>query len=528
MATRRLPFVRLTAWLAAGLFPLSLSAQKMPSTPKWRPLELTFQSRRAYASPFQAVQMRVLFVSPLGETNRVYGFWDGGKTWRVRYQPSFPGRWTYSTMCSDTGNSGLHEQTGEFLCTAAEAGNRFAEHGPLRVARDQQHFEHADHTPFLWLGDAAGDAAARANTRGWAEYVKVRAGQKFNVTQWKLPASAYRGRAHLEPDLDAFRQLDAKIAAANQAGLLNAIAPLWEIGVRADETLPPDQALALLRYCVARWDAYDVAWILAFEADASGVQAARWQQIGRDAFDRVSHSPVVILPGESIWVLDSFRQERWVDALGLQTIQADNEDSLPWLLNGPLSLEREKTPARPLVTLSPPAETADAAFVTSGLSRHCLWWGLLRNTPAGVSSRALAVADWQTRPKAATADQPWHQATATPGATAMAPLSDCFDSTEFWRLTPLPQALADVPDPQIPRKQNVAVTTENRDLILVYVPEERAVSVAMRVLPPRTVATWFDPRTGNVSPANAIGGTGAYRFDTPGPGDWLLVLKARK
>lgn len=72
------------------------------------------------------------------------------------------------------------------------------------------------------------------------------------------------------------------------------------------------------------------------------------------------------------------------------------------------------------------------------------------------------------------------------------------------------------------------VATENRDLILAYVPEDRSVSLSTRVLPPRSVATWFDPRTGTTSPANAIGSTGSYRFETPGLGDWLLVLKARK
>lgn len=237
---------------------------------------------------------------------------------------------------------------------------------------------------------------------------------------------------------------------------------------------------------------------------------------------------MVILPGESIWVLDNFRRERWVDALGVQTAQADDEDSLPWLLHGPLSLERAKTPVRPLITLSPPAETATTAFVTSDRSRHLLWWSLLRNTPAGVSSSALDVAEWNTLSKAATDAQPWHQATTLPGAIAMAPLSEFFNATEFWRLAPLPQAIIDDANTQIPHHRNVVVATENRDLILAYVPEDRSVSLSTRVLPPRSVATWFDPRTGTTSPANAIGSTGSYRFETPGLGDWLLVLKARK
>ena len=183
-----------TLCVVAANLPLELRAQKIPSAPKWQRFELSLKSSRTYPDPLQQVEVRALFVSPLGETNRVYGFWDGGKTWRVRYQPTFAGRWTFYTMCSDTGNTGLHEQSGEFLCTAAKGDQRFALHGPVGVARTQRHLEHADRTPFLWLGDAAWNAAARASVADWAEYTRTRAEQKFNVVQWKLPPHGLHGR----------------------------------------------------------------------------------------------------------------------------------------------------------------------------------------------------------------------------------------------------------------------------------------------------------------------------------------------
>jgi hypothetical protein len=85
------------------------------TVPKWHRWELSLTSSVTYTNPLQQAEMRVLFVSPLGETNRVYGFWDGGKTWKVRFKPNFPGRWQYLTMCSDTANLGLNGHTGEFL-----------------------------------------------------------------------------------------------------------------------------------------------------------------------------------------------------------------------------------------------------------------------------------------------------------------------------------------------------------------------------------------------------------------------------
>ena len=248
MANRRfLHILLITGSIVVSNLPLNSFAQKIPSVPKWQRLELTLKSSRNYANPLHDAQMRVLFVSPLGETNRVYGFWDGGKIWRVRYQPAFPGRWIYYTMCSDTSNSGLHEQRGEFLCTASAAESRFTKHGPIQVARDNQHFEHADRTPFLWLGDAAWNAAGRSTATDWSEYVQTRASQKFNVVQWKLPAAGFTGRSRITLNLELFRQLEARIESANRAGLLNAIAPLWEIGANDDDILPEDQAIALLQ-----------------------------------------------------------------------------------------------------------------------------------------------------------------------------------------------------------------------------------------------------------------------------------------
>jgi hypothetical protein len=514
----------------AALFMASsaLCAEGIPSVPKWQRFELTLKSSRNYGNPLHDAQMRVLFVSPLGETNRVYGFWDGGKTWRVRYRPAFPGRWAYYTMCSDTSNSGLHNQKGEFLCTAAKADHRFAEHGPIQVARDNQHFEHADRAPFLWLGDAAWHAAERSLPRDWNEYVRTRASQKFNVIQWKMPTNVFKGRSPVELKLESIRQLESKIELANQAGLLNAIAPLWEIGANTDDLLPEDQAVTLLRYCVARWDTANVSWIIAFEADNTGTQAARWQRIGRSVFNSVSHSPVVVLPGESTWVLDNLRNERWVDALGLQTTQVKSEDSLPWLLNGPLSLERSKTPARPLITLAPAPETMNSPAATSGLSRRLLWWNLLLNTPAGVSCSAVDVADWTTKAGAPLAAQPWYQATALACATAVAQISDGLSSRDIWRLNPLPQSVIRQPEIKIPRNQIIATSTELRDLIVAYVPEDRSIGIASRVLPARTGGIWFNPRTGETSAAHGVSAAGFYSFATPAPGDWLLVLSAKK
>lgn len=512
--------------LVIGTLPIiALSAPKVPTAPRWQRFELTFKSSVAYANPLQEAEMRVLFVSPLGETNRVYGFWDGGKTWRVRFQPNFAGRWTYYTMCSDTANSGLHEQTGTFLCTAGTDESRFDRHGPIRVARSQQYLEHADRTPFLWLGDAAWAAAIKSTDAEWRDYVRTRAEQKFNVVQWRLdfetdnPAQrAFHGDESLMLNLDVLRQLDAKIATANRFGLLCAIAPLWEIG--NTNPISEDQAIRLLRYALARWGADNVTWIVAFETDSSGTTAARWINIGRAVFNQVTHAPVILFPGESTWVFDGFRLERWVDAFGLQTTAAAQESMLPWLWLGPLSKERTQTPARPIITISPPAEseTLDATY-----ARRLLWWSLLLNSPAGVSYAHINMQEWNTTREGGVSPA-WRTALTAPGAGFVAPVADCFQSLPFSQLTTrtiIRTPLTNSPPRTAPI---VRATSADNKTTLFYFPDENIASLPEPDFT-KTTAKWLNPRTGEIKAISAASNSTATNLRPPAAGDWVFLFQ---
>ena len=114
---------------------------KAPVVPKWTRFEHAFKSSIAYSNPLQQASLQVTFISPTGKTNRVDGFWDGGRTWRVRFAPDQVGRWSYQTSCSDVSNRRLHDQRGALICTAPIAGTVFQRHGPIRIARDRRRIE---------------------------------------------------------------------------------------------------------------------------------------------------------------------------------------------------------------------------------------------------------------------------------------------------------------------------------------------------------------------------------------------------
>jgi hypothetical protein len=533
--------------LLPGSIPTAAASAKMPVIAKWGRFEQAFRSTLIYSNALQDAWLKVQFTSPLGDTSEVDGFWDGGWTWRVRFAPDQPGRWTFKTTCSDGANDGLRNQTGEFLCTAAIGPTRFHKHGPVRVSRDRRHLEHADGTPFFWLADTVWAGARAAELKDWERYAATRASQRFTVAQWAVAPGedvkkqcAYIGfpeRIAINPDF--FKRLDARLEVLSQAGILSAIAPLLELRPQENvaPALPDDQAELLVRYVVARWGADPVAWLLAFEGESAGKNVGRWKRIGQAVFGGRAHAPVVLYPGETQWVFDEFRAQPWVDVFGYQAITDVGDDAVKWAVAGPFGAEWTKAPARPLITFAPwenGVATQSRKRFTSDDVRHAVYWGLLLTPPAGVSYGGQGVADWDTTfgpgaEETKGADLPmWHKAMFMPAAKQMSAVAKLANLVDFWKLRPQPKLIASQPGNAAPRRFIASASAEPNTLSLVYVPEDRSVEVLTAALPQAPSAGWLNPRTGESSPAAAVMGGGTCQFQTPDPGDWVLVVKAGK
>ena len=534
-------------FLLAAAAPWTAASAKTEVVAKWGRFEHSFRSSLAYSNALQEVSLRVVFTSPLGETNEVDGFWDGGRTWRVRFSPAQPGRWKFRTVCSDGANSGLHKQSGEFLCTAAIGLTRFERHGQVRVALDHRHFEHVDGTPFFWLADTIWNGARSAELRDWEFYAGIRAAQRFSVAQWAVAPgddtmgqSAYTGfpeRIAINPDF--FKRLDAKLEVLTQAGILNAIAPVLELQSEkgAAVPLPDDQAELLVRYVVARWGTEPVAWLVAVEGDSAGKNVGRWKRIGQALFGSRRHAPVVFFPGQTQWLLDEFREEKWVDAFGCQSVTAITDDALKWTFTGPFAAEWKKEPIRPLIPFVP---CENGSIGQSGTRfgsddvRHAAYWSLLLAPPAGISYSGQGVANWDPAvgPKdeqTGASDLPmWRKALFMPAAKQMLHLSRFMNSIDFWRLRPEQNAVASQPGHQSPGRFITAAGTENHTLSVVYVPQDRTLDLSQDGLLRSPSISWFNPRTGEDSAAVAIAGGRSSQFPTPDTGDWLLEVKAGK
>jgi len=242
--------------------------------------EWAYTSGRTYADPFNEVSLDVRITDPRGDVRIVPAFWAGGHTWRVRYVATVPGTHRYRTVCSDEHNDELHDQEGTVEVGHERDDTLLGQRGRLRVAVNHRHLEHADGTPFLWLGDTwwMGLCERLSWPAGFQELTADRVAKGFTVVQ--IVAGLYpdmepfdpRGRNEAgfswEEDLSRinpayFDMADQRIAHLVRSGIVPCIVGSWGyyLEYAGEEVLRKHW-----RNLVARYAAYPVVWCAAGEA----------------------------------------------------------------------------------------------------------------------------------------------------------------------------------------------------------------------------------------------------------------------
>lgn len=160
----------------------------------WEKQELSFTASRTFANPYTGAIVWVDLSGP-DFHKRVYGFWDGGQTFRVRVLATQPGTWKW-TSGSSPADPGLAGKTGTFSAiawTEEEKRQNPLRRGFLRSTPNQHALEHADGTPFFAIGDtwwAFGTNRFRwydddrerplGPEAGFKDYVRYRKAQGYN------------------------------------------------------------------------------------------------------------------------------------------------------------------------------------------------------------------------------------------------------------------------------------------------------------------------------------------------------------
>lgn len=129
--------------------------QKAVDVRVWEKVELVFEAQRKFANPYTDVDVWVQLKGPNFD-KKVYGFWDGGGTFKVRVLADEPGTWTW-TSGSNQNDGGLKAKIGSFEAVAwtkAEIEDNPNRRGLVRTNPQSPHgFIYADGTPFFFIAD---------------------------------------------------------------------------------------------------------------------------------------------------------------------------------------------------------------------------------------------------------------------------------------------------------------------------------------------------------------------------------------
>jgi hypothetical protein len=250
-----------------------------PPTSESRMVEWTIETHKVYADPFNDVDVDVVFQRG-GESWTVPTFWRGGQRWTVRFAPPAPGEYAYRLVSTDTDNPDLNGHDGRVRIDAYTGTDLLLKHGALKVSANKRYFEHADGTPFYWLGDTWWTGLS--SRLSWNDFQTLTADRQrkgFSVVQivaglvpWEeQPLSdpgfcneggpVWEARfARINPAY--FDAADRRIQHLVEAGLAPALVGGWFGALRP---MGVDKMKQHWRYLIARYGAYPVFWIVGGE-----------------------------------------------------------------------------------------------------------------------------------------------------------------------------------------------------------------------------------------------------------------------
>lgn len=515
----------------------------------WMKFEKDFESSTVYENPlYEVTKFEVYFTSPTGRIKKISGFWDGGKSWKVRFAPDEQGQWTYTTQCSDTTNQGLHHLKGSFECVSHNSQHAIYNKGSIQHPKGTYHLAYADGTPFFWTACTAWNGALKSTDEEWETYLKNRVSNNYNViqlvtTQWRGGDAniqgqvAFEGSGRIKINPAFFQHLDKKIDKINEYGLVAAPVLLWALPTGRGRHLSPgyylpdDEAILLARYMVARYGGNQVVWFLGGDGRYINEYEQRWKNIGRGVFGEEHPGIVAQHPHGRSWIGNDYIGEDWLDIIGYQSSHSAAEGTVNWINKGPVAEEWSRIPPRPIINLEPIYEEIREHMTAQDVRNAC-YWSVFSAPVSGITYGANGIWPWLREGEKILnhGDAPWtstwRESLALPGSMQVGYLSAFMQQLEWWKLKPAhEELLVEQPGDEVFNRFISVVKTEDYKTVLAYVPVK---STFQLYNPQRIQYTiqWFDPAANRYTDPEVMGDKrGILEFTSPGEQDMVLILQ---
>ena len=499
---------------------------------QWSVFETSFESDRTYSNAFMDVEVNVVF-SKRDKQWTMPAFWRGDKKWTVRFAPPAQGDYKYRVECTDKSNGGLNGKEQVLRVAEYNGTNSLVKHGFLRVSDDKRHFEHADGTPFFWLGDTWWKGLCKRLTwEGFQELTADRKVKGFSLVQivcgpypdeglFEARWENEGGKPYTTGDFSVvnpkyFEYSDRRIKHLVDNGIVPAIVGGWG---RGDCDGMKAGVLGLKRHwrnIVARYGAYPTVWIIGGES-----QGPQWTEVAKyvQAIDPYQR-PSTMHPAQS--GRSSVTDESVINFDMLQTGHGDWDAARGAIPK--LQAAYSRNPAMPAM-IGEYCYEGHMQTAAQDVQRYVFWASMLSGS-AGLTYGAAGIWHASVEGDPGTANvydwTTWKQGMNYPGSTQLGLGKKLLEQYPWARFEPHPDWAQGCFAAGIPNGMRV-----------IYRPKKGIYDwsglTVNNLLPgvPYSVF-FFDPATGRrFDQGTVTTPSGSWNTpNVPSPQDWVLVMQA--
>jgi hypothetical protein len=432
-------------------------------------------------------------------------------------------------------------------------------HGALRVSDNQRFLQHADGTPFFWLGDTAWELFHRLSREEADWYLEKRRAQGFTLIQAVALAefdgldtpNAYGHKPLIDNDPtqlneDYFAHVDWIIDRAASKGLFIGFLPTWGDKVVKNAwgagplVFNEDNAYSYGFLLGRRYgNRPNIVWILGGDRPAIWKEQEDYTELWRAMSQGLDagagrHLLTTYHPSgsENTRTSKHLHNEAWLDMNMMQSGHGGGHDVPVWNW---VAEDYALSPAKPTLDGEPnyedhpvnpwPAFDADNGYFRDHDVRKQLYRSVFAGACGVTYGHHSMWQFWSPRFEVVNhADRFWTEAIDRPGAQQVAHLRRLMESRPFFTRVPDQSVLAC--DAGARGSHMVATRDSDRRYGMIYVPNTQTVDVNMdAVAGDKARVSWYNPRTGTTTLLGLFATKGTRFFTTPDHGpDWVLLL----
>jgi len=413
----------------------------------------------------------------------------------------------------------------------------------LKVSSNGRYLTKADGSPFFYLADTAWQMTVKLNRADVDYYFADRAGKGFNVVQIVAVDETYKtknqyGQTPFVNNNPAtingafFDQMDYIVNKARSYGMYVAMIPTWGRNV-ADPNLRIFNTTTAYNYGKFLGTRYrnspNIIWMNGGDwAVSDATTKAIWQSLAKGLGDGDGGGHLMTFhPRGNAASRTYWSNESWLDFDMIQS--GHTRDSGSYNL---VTAEYIKSPVMPVIEGEPNYEDIPAGPVSGSTTgplldaydvRKKAYWDIF----AGAAGTAYGSNEVYQFSPGGGSQLNWKTALNLPGASDVVLLKKLMESRAY--LTRVPDQTI-VTSATLSGTDHIQATRDaNGSFAMVYSASGKAFTVNMTKVTGTTAvnASWFDPRTGQVTAIGRFANTGTRTFTPPSAGygqDWVLIL----